>query len=181
MNKMFENIIIDSDVRNVFTSCYSKDSAINKEQCKLYRYTSNRLPCSSAEMFARDTNALYILNKYLSKIIDNKDDYKQIKIYLNTSLHNKIESGRYKYWVETGYTQTGKTIANKELEQWKIFALLYGQVFTKITFKDSKLLTMKEYKYNKEEMEYGREVYNRIHERLIKKAEEDLHKKIFNA
>ena len=83
MNKKFENIIIDGDVRNIFTACYSKEDAQKQNDCTLYRFTSNKLPCASSEVYAKDTNALYILNRYLAKIIENKENYKQIKVYLN--------------------------------------------------------------------------------------------------
>ena len=180
MNKKFENIIIDGDVRNVFTACYSKQDAKEYKDCKLYRFTSKKLPCESSELYAKDTNALYILNRYLAKIIDNKEDYKQIIIYLNPSLYDKISSEKYKYWVENGMTQSGTVLAKKEIEQWKIFVNLYKEVFTKINWRRTKLFEVKEFKYNKEEMNYGRIVYNKLHASLIKKAEEDLSKKIFN-
>lgn len=180
MNKKFENIIIDGDVRNVFTACYSKEAAKNHNDCTLYRFTSKKLPCTSSELYAKDTNALYILNRYLSKIIENKKDYKQIKIYLNPSLYNKISSGKYKFWVENGKTQSGSILAVKEIEQWKIFVQLYKEVFTKISWYQTKLFEVKSFKYNKEEMNYGRIIFNRLHSKLIKKAEEDLNKKIFN-
>ena len=180
MSKKLENIIIDGDVRNVFTAYYSKEEAKNYDNCKLYRFTSEKLPCTSAEVYAKDTNALYILNRYLSKIIDDKANYKQIRIYLNNSLCDKIISGKYKYWVENGKTQTGTIISQKELDQWKIFVSLYKEVFTKINFYKTNLFGVKDFKYNKEEMEYGRQVYNKLHANLIKKAEEDLNRKIFN-
>ena len=47
MNKKFENIIIDGDVRNIFTACYSKEDAQKQNDCTLYRFTSNKLPCTS--------------------------------------------------------------------------------------------------------------------------------------
>ena len=181
MNKKFENIIIDGDVRNIFTACYSKEDAQKQNDCTLYRFTSNKLPCSSSEVYAKDTNALYILNKYLAKIIDSKDEYKQIKIYLNSSLFNKISSGKYKYWIETGKTQSGAVLEKKELDEWKIFVQLYRKVFTKINWYQTSLFEFKSnYKFNKEEMNYGRAIFNRLHSKLIKKAEEDLNKKIFN-
>ena len=180
MNKKFENIIIDGDVRNIFTACYSKEDAQKQNDCTLYRFTSNKLPCTSSEVYAKDTNALYILNRYLAKIIENKEDYKQIKVYLNPSLYNKISGGKYKHWVETGKTQTGTVLAQKEIEQWKIFVQLYKEVFTKISWYQTKLSEVKVFKYNKEEMNYGRAIFNRLHSKLIKKAEEDLNKKIFN-
>ena len=90
MNKKFENIIIDGDVRNIFTACYSKEDAQKQNDCTLYRFTSNKLPCTSSEVYAKDTNALYILNRYLAKIIENKEDYKQIKVYLNTLTSNNL-------------------------------------------------------------------------------------------
>ena len=65
MNKKFENTIIDGDVRNVFTACYSKQDDKEDKDCKLYRFTSKKLPCESSELYAKDTNALYILNRYL--------------------------------------------------------------------------------------------------------------------
>ena len=181
MNKKFENIIIDGDVRNIFTAHYSKDSAMNNKDCKLFRFTNDKLPCASSEVYAKDTNALYILNKYLAKIIDSKDEYKQIKIYLNSSLYGKISSGKYKYWVESGMTQSGVKLSKKELDEWKIFVQLYRKVFTKINWYNTTLFEVKStYKFNKEEMSYGREIYNVLHSRLIKKAESDLNKKIFN-
>lgn len=181
MNKKFENIIIDGDVRNIFTACYSKEDAQKQNDCTLYRFTSNKLPCASSEVYAKDTNALYILNKYLAKIIDSKDEYKQIKIYLNSSLFNKINSGKYKYWIETGKTQSGAVLEKKELDEWKIFVQLYRKVFTKINWYQTSLFEFKSnYKFNKEEMNYGRAIFNRLHSKLIKKAEEDLNKKIFN-
>lgn len=181
MNKKYENIIIDGDVRNIFTAYYSKNSAMNNKDCKLYRFTSEKLPCASGELYAKDTNALYILNKYLAKIIDSKDEYKQIKIYLNSSLFNKISSGKYKYWVETGKTQSGAVLEKKELDEWKIFVQLYRKVFTKINWYQTSLFEVKgNYKFNKEEMNYGREIYCALHKKLIKKAEQDLNKKIFN-
>ena len=181
MNKKFENIIIDGDVRNIFTACYSKEDAQKQNDCTLYRFTSNKLPCTSSEVYAKDTNALYILNKYLAKIIDSKDEYKQIKIYLNSSLFNKISSGKYKYWIETGKTQSGAVLEKKELDEWKIFVQLYRKVFTKINWYQTSLFEFKSnYKFNKEEMNYGRAIFNRLHSKLIKKAEEDLNKKIFN-
>lgn len=181
MNKKFENIIIDGDVRNIFTACYSKEDAQKQNDCTLYRFTSNKLPCTSSEVYAKDTNALYILNKYLAKIIDSKDEYKQIKIYLNSSLFNKINSGKYKYWIETGKTQSGAVLEKKELDEWKIFVQLYRKVFTKINWYQTSLFEFKSnYKFNKEEMNYGRAIFNRLHSKLIKKAEEDLNKKIFN-
>ena len=79
MNKKFENIIIDGDVRNIFTACYSKEDAQKQNDCTLYRFTSNKLPCTSSEVYAKDTNALYILNRYLAKIIENKEDYIRAK------------------------------------------------------------------------------------------------------
>ena len=181
MSKKLENIIIDGDVRNVFTAYYSKEDAKQNNNCKLYRFTTEKLPCDSSELYAKDTNALYILNRYLAKIIDNKQEYKQIKIYLNNSLYDKISSGKYKYWIENGRTQTGTIIAQKELEQWKIFVSLYKEVFTKINWYRTNLFNVKDFKYNKEEMNYGRIVYNDLHNRLIKKAEEDLNKKIFKS
>lgn len=181
MNKKFENIIIDGDVRNIFTACYSKEDAQKQNDCTLYRFTSNKLPCASSEVYAKDTNALYILNKYLAKIIDSKDEYKQIKIYLNSSLFNKISSGKYKYWIETGKTQSGAVLEKKELDEWKIFVQLYRKVFTKINWYQTTLFEVKgTYKFNKEEMNYGREIYCTLHKKLIKKAEQDLNKKIFN-
>lgn len=178
MSKKFENIIIEGDVRNVFTSYYSKQDTIELIPYKMYRFTSAKLPCSSSELYAKDTNALYILNKYLSKIIENKDEYKQIKIYLNSSLYNKITTGKYKYWVENKMTQSGTPLASKEVDQWINFAKLYKEVFTKINWYQTKLFEMKEFKYNKNEMNYGREVYRQLHFKLIQKAEEDLKRKL---
>ncbi len=180
MNKNLENIIIDGDVRNIFTAHYSKEDSKTLTPCKLYRFTNQKLPCTSAEIYAKDTNALYILNRYLAKIIENKDEYKQIKVYLNTSLYNKIVTGKYKHWVETGETLSGTTLDTKEVNEWRVFVNLYAQVFTKITFYRTDLFSMKNFKYNKEEMEYGRVVYNKLHGMLIKKAEEDLNKKLMN-
>lgn len=180
MSKKLENIIIDGDVRNVFTAYYSKENAKNHDDCKLYRFTSEKLPCKSSEIYAKDTNALYILNRYLSKIIDDKANYKQIRIYVNNSLYDKISSGKYKFWVENGKTQSGTVISQKELEQWRIFVSLYKEVFTKINWYKTNLFGVKDFKYNKEEMNYGRMIYNKLHANLIKKAEEDLSRKIFN-
>ena len=180
MNKKFENIIIDGDVRNIFTACYSKEDAKNYANCTLERFTSKKLPCTNSELYAKDTNALYILYRYLSKIIENKKDYNQIKIYINPSLYSKINTGKYKFWVENGKTQSGNMLATKEIEQWKIFVQLYKEVFTKINWYQTRLFEVKIFKYNKEEMNYGRAIYNKLHNRLIKKAEEDLNKKIFN-
>lgn len=174
MSKKFENIIIDGDVRNIFTSYYSKQDIIELVPYKMYRFTSAKLPCSSSEMYAKDTNALYILNKYLAKIIENKGEYKQIKIYVNSSLYNKITTGKYKYWVENKATQSGTPLADKEYEQWARFAELYKEVFTKINWYQTRLFDMKDFKYNKDEMNYGREVYRQLHFKLIQKAEEDL-------
>ena len=181
MNKKFENIIIDGDVRNIFTAHYSKESAMNNKDCKLFRFTSEKLPCTSSEIYAKDTNALYILNKYLAKIIDSKDEYQQVRVYVNSSLYNKISSGKYKYWVETGKTQSDTVWEKKELDEWKIFVQLYRKVFTKINWYKTTLFEAKgTYKFNKEEMDYGREIYYALHKKLIKKAEQDLNKKIFN-
>lgn len=179
MKKSLENIIIDSDVRNVFMTYYSKDDIISNGASKLFRCTSEKLPCSSGEVFAKDTNALYMLNRCLAKIVDNKQEYKQIKIYLNKSLYNKIVTGKYKYWVENGMTQTGTPLASKELEQWKIFVRLYKEVFTKINWYNTDLFNAKTFQYCKEEMEYGRIRYNELHKLLLKKKEEDC-KKLFN-
>lgn len=177
MNKL-NNIIIVGDVRNVFTSYYDKEN-IESKDCKMFRFTNDKLPCASSELYAKDTNALYILNKYLAKIIENKKEYKQVKIYLNKSLYGKISTGKYKYWVENGMTQTGTVLDKKELEQWEIFVRLYRQVFTKINWYHTDLFNAKSFKYNKQEMDFGRDVYLQLHSKLIKKAEEDLNKKIF--
>ena len=108
-----------------------------------------------------------------------KDEYTQIKIYIHPSLFDKITLGRYKYWVETGETQTGTKLADKELEQWVEFVNLYKEVFSKISWYKTKLLAgAKAYKYNKQEMMYGNGVYTQLHDRLLKKSEEDLNKKL---
>ena len=54
-------------------------------------------------------------------------------------------------------------------------------MFTKINWYQTSLFEVKgNYKFNKEEMNYGREIYCALHKKLIKKAEQDLNKKIFN-
>ena len=57
---------------------------------------------------------------------------------------------------------------------------MYKEVFTKINWYKTNLFGVKDFKYNKEEMDYGRMIYNKLHANLIKKAEEDLSRKIFN-
>lgn len=174
-----ENIVLDCDVRNVFVAGYDKETIQANKPAMMYRYVNEKLPCKSRELYARDTNALYVLNKFLKKISMEKDEYTQIKIYIHPSLFDKITLGRYKYWVETGETQTGTKLADKELEQWVEFVNLYKEVFSKISWYKTKLLAgAKAYKYNKQEMMYGNGVYTQLHDRLLKKSEEDLNKKL---
>jgi hypothetical protein len=103
-------------------------------------------------------------------------------VYVHPSLFDKITQGRYKYWVETGMTQTGSKLADKELEQWVQFVELYKEVFSKISWYKTRLLAgAKAYKYNKQEMMYGNGVYAQLHNRLILQTEKDLNKKLLES
>lgn len=169
MNK-YENIIVTGDNKNVYACNFSKEDIKNNSKATIIRYINDKLPCQNNEWYSKDTNALYVINKYLKKIaiLSNKgESIPQVKIYVNDSLYKKITSGIYKVWIETGYTKSGKQLDAKEVDEWVNFVNAYKEVFTKVKFFSNTVYSYKQFKFNQEEMKYGQAINNKLKKYLL--------------
>ena len=162
----YENIMLISDSKNVYACNFSKENIRNKDNVKIIRFINNKLPCQHNELYSKDTNALYVLNKYLQKIdmlSNNEKDTSQVtKIYVSYSLYKKITSGIYKYWITTGYTKSGKELDAREINEWKNFVDAYKKVFTKVKFYSNTLFGAKQFKFNQQEMSYCQAINKKL-------------------
>lgn len=174
-----QNTIITGENDMVYVASYN-DKTMNKAlNVSRSRYTEEKLPCSS-EVYAKDTNALYVVNKHLAKlakVIDMKLDNETIIFYINVddSLYSKIIKGTYKYWMQTGKTMTGKDLDIKEIKQWEEFSVLYSKVFTRVKFNSNRVFKYKDVKYNRSGVKVGAKIYEELRSliKTAKKAKEE--------
>lgn len=180
--KNYENIILIGDNKNVYISYFSKEQIKSNSTVKIIRFLNDKLPCNGNELYAKDTNALYVVNKFLTKIsqmIDTDlDNCATIKLYVNDSLYKKIINGKYKYWINTGMTKSGSKLDAKEVQEWKNFTEIYSKVFSRVEFANTTVYSAKQFRYNQEEMKYGQAISKALHAHLAKIKQQELEKNI---
>lgn len=171
--KNYQNVII-SGARDYFLAVNYKDVYTTP---KCLAYDNSKLPIERNEVNASVINALSVLNKYLCELsrlksIQEKDKNKDkgsnnhVMCYISIpdDLHKTITKGTYKSWVKRGKTTTGKDINSLELSEWKKFAQLYFNLFLDIEFRSNNHYMIKQPKYNKQSIMFGKEIIDRCEE-----------------
>lgn len=78
------------------------------------------------------------VNNIMSKIKAKKDEgyiiEQPMPIRTVNVLIQSINTGTYKYWIRTGKYADGRPVAERELNAWKEFAMLYQELFLDINF-----------------------------------------------
>ena len=166
--KAYQNIIIVGE----------KDTFVSISYENMYKPITymryNELPCKGINM-ASNINSLAIINKYLGQIYKNKGTNMHYFIVPN-NICKAIKSGTYKNWVKTGKTAGGKPIDKTELYYWTIFASLYKELFQDVDFKPLSYYSMKNVKYNVQQMQFTKELINKAYEYIQKNKD----KKVLN-
>lgn len=178
-----QNIIITSNQRIVIGCNYSNDLVINQEFNKVKCTKFTKLPCVNNEVFTKNINTLFVVNKYLRKIKESIKDNPKIfcRIILDHQLQSMITKGTYKYWVLNGTTEsTNKKIDTLELETWRDFALLYSQVFYNVTFSSLNIYLSKNIQFNKQNIEFGQVVINTMYEEIKRNEQKALEELLNN-
>ncbi len=156
--KAYKNVIVVGE----------KDQFISMTYENMYKPITymkyNKLPCKGTNM-ASNINALAIINKYLGEIYKNKESNMHYFIIPN-NICKAIKAGTYKNWIKTGKTASGKQIDQIELYYWTIFASLYKELFTEVDFKPLSYYSMKNVKYNVQQMQFTKELINKAYEYL---------------
>lgn len=131
-------VLINSDnfiVTATFANCSSEVSY--KQYAKQF---ANKKVNNNIDM-------LKIINKHLAQIQYWKENDRALSIYyllVPPKLCKIIKDKIYKEWLETGTNKAGYTIKEEELEQWRIFSLLYKSIFSDIAFKPNSIYNSKE-------------------------------------
>ena len=92
-------------------------------------------------------DSLKIINKHLAQIQYWKEHNNALSIYyllIPPKLCKIIKDKIYKEWLETGVNKSGFAIKDEELEQWRLFNLLYKSVFSDIAFKPNNIYNSKD-------------------------------------
>lgn len=180
----FRNIIIDSR-KNIAIGVNYPDAAVSDKRIKIkcLKYSGEGLPFSNHNQ-ATKLNSLYLLNKYLTKIkqLKEEDENKDIqcRIIINNSLWKTITKGTYKTWVKIGcYHSNKKPLSKEELKLWEDFSKLYSELFLEVTFADLNLYKLNNIKYNYVNVIYAKKVINKI-ESIMKEYEDNELDKLFS-
>ena len=165
--KEYKNIIIVGEKNNFVSMTF-------ENMHKPITYMNyNKLPCQGNNI-ASNVNALAIINKYLGEIYKCPDKINRYYFIVPNNICKMIKSGTYKNWIKTGQTVSGKPIDKVELYHWVIFASLYRELFTEIDFKPLSYYSMKNIKYNLQQMQFTKKLINTAYEYLQKKKDKNL-------
>jgi hypothetical protein len=130
----YKNIIIVND-GELFMSCSFNDF----KNEPIYK-THNNFPLKGCGA-APNINALTIVNSYLLEIYNNKEEQNLHYIVVPARLCKAIKDATYKGWLKHGCTASGKPIEENELMQWRLFSVLYKELFEYIAIKPITLYT----------------------------------------
>ena len=120
---------------------------------------------------------LKVLNKHMAQILKWKDEEVSLNMYyilIPSKLCKIIKDRIYVKWLETKKNSSGFNIKPEELEQWKIFSMLYKNVFADICFKPNNIYNSKN-NLNKgyKHIVFTSEVVNKMHN-YLDNAEESI-------
>lgn len=184
---LYENTIIVGEQDHVILSHYAY---IDKEACnninvKTLEYKSNCLPAHNREMNATTINVLYVINKLLERIKENKEQGIEPKslysITIPDKIYKTINRGLYKSWIRSTREDLTDSIKLETLE-WKKFAILYKELFLDIMFKGTSYYsTNTEPKFNIEYMEITKNIIIKMKDKISKDKEDNIYKIIANA
>ena len=137
--KDYRNFIIINNKNNIVTSSFANcTSEVN------YKVYDRTYP--EQKEFSDYTDVLKILNKHLAQIMEWKKEQTALNIYyilIPPKICKIIKEKLYKNWIQTGQKLNGLKIKQEELEQWKIFDILYKHIFADICFKPNNVYSSK--------------------------------------
>lgn len=137
--KDYRNFVIVNNRNNIVTSSFANCSSdVN------YRIYNRKFP--EKNNFNNYIDILKILNKHLAQIAKWKENNDSLSIYyilIPPKFCKVIKDKLYKKWLETHERANGFKIKQEELEQWKIFNILYKCVYADICFKPNNIYSSK--------------------------------------
>ena len=167
--KAYKNIIIVGEHNTFISMTY-------ENMYKPITYMNyNNLPCKGINC-ASNINALAIINKYLGEIYKSPEKLNRYYFIIPNNICKMIKAGTYKNWIKTGMTVSGKQIDQIELYHWTIFASLYKELFTEVDFKPLSYYSMKNVKYNLQQMQFTKQLINTAYAYVQDKKQKDLTK-----
>lgn len=164
--KKYRNVIIVGERTNYIAMTFEN---INKP----ISYIRFNKFSNSGNQNSTTINSLSIINKFLGEIY-NSNESSQHYFVVPNKICTAIKNGTYKNWIKTGKTASGKELNKEELYQWTIFASLYKELFNEINFKPLSYYSMKNVKYNVQQMNFTKELINKAYKYLEKNKEKNL-------
>ncbi len=157
--KAYRNVIICGE-QNVFVSMFYE---YMNTPVKYVKYSN----MSHGGVNSTAINSLKIINKFLAQIYKSNEASPHYFV-IPSGIYKAIINGTYKNWVKTGKTASGRQLTQDELCQWTIFASLYKALFNEINFKPLSYYSMKNPKYNVDQMKYTKSLINKAYEYIDK-------------
>ena len=159
--KDYRNFIIINNDKHLITATFANCSS--EVSYKAYK-TFN-----SKKYLINNLDSLKILNKHMAQILKWKENEQALSVYyilVSPKLCKVIKNKTYKTWLES---TTPNLISEEELDQWRIFNVLYKNVFADICFKPNNIYssrtdTSKIYKH----VVFTKNVIDKMHDYLDK-------------
>lgn len=158
-------VLIDNDI-SIITATYANCSSIvsykkfNKEHPKTKISNSN-------------IDSLKILNKHMAQILKWKEEDVALSLYyllIPPKLCKIIKDKIYRNWISEN-SDKRYNIKEEELNQWRIFDMLYRSIFADISFKPNNVYNSKNVNKAYRHIIYTKEVINKIYIYLNKEEE----------
>ena len=116
-------------------------------------------------------DTLRILNKHLAQIANWKEEDRALSMYyilVPPKFCKIIKDKIYREWLTTKKNSAGLSISNEELEQWKMFEVLYKLVYVDIIFKPTNLYNAKDANKAYKHVVFTKNVIDKVYDYLNK-------------
>ena len=171
-----KNIIVLGELDYVLAASFNKPE--NKARC--LAYDASLLPMGRNEDGATNINCLYVLNNMLQKIKDLKAELNGFLpetsyIAVPKKLYTLIHRGAYKNWIKNnGVANTGKVFDEREMNEWKRFSSLYGELFCDVPLRDATYYEMSKPRHDVANMNKHKEIMRHMKDNIAAHKDAEL-------
>ena len=156
--KEYRNFILIDNNKSVITATYANCSS----EVAYKKYTKKYL---STKVSNNNIDSLLIVNKHMAQILKWKEEDVALNLYyllIPPKLCKIIKDKIYRNWIDEN-SDKRYHIKEEELNQWRIFDMLYRSIFADISFKPNNVYNSKDVNKAYRHIIYTKEIINKIY------------------